>query len=162
MKKPLLALVALLALLALSAQATEFRSADIHPDDYPTVQAVRFMGQELAKLSGGKHSIKVFSKSVLGSEKDTLEQVKLGAIAMTRVSLPQLNNICPGTVVPTLPFLFRDTAHLRAVVDSPTGEAAAEGVRGARLRRPGLLRRWLALYLHGEESRSRPSPTSRV
>ncbi len=39
---------------AMAAQATEFRSADIHPDDYPTVTAVKFMGERLKELSGGK------------------------------------------------------------------------------------------------------------
>ena len=33
---------------SLAAQATEFRSSDIHPDDYPTVLAVRHMGEVLS------------------------------------------------------------------------------------------------------------------
>ena len=87
MKKPsffLKTLLASAAAFAFSAQATEFRSSDIHPDDYPTVLAVRHMGEELSKATGGKHTIKVFAKSALGGEKDTIEQTKLGAIAMTR------------------------------------------------------------------------------
>ena len=71
-------LVALAAALALSAQATEFRSADIHnSDDYPTVVAVKHMSTVLEKLSGGKHKIKVFNKGALGSEKETIDQVKI-------------------------------------------------------------------------------------
>ncbi|RZJ57080.1 MAG: TRAP transporter substrate-binding protein, partial [Acidovorax sp.] len=46
----------------LAAQATEFRSSDIHPEDYPTVLAVRHMGETLSKATGGKHSIKVYAK----------------------------------------------------------------------------------------------------
>ena len=38
---------------SLAAQATEFRSSDIHPDDYPTVLAVRHMGEALSKATGG-------------------------------------------------------------------------------------------------------------
>jgi tripartite ATP-independent transporter DctP family solute receptor len=108
MKKVLLAMGALLSSICF---ASEFRSADVHPDDYPTVQAVQFLSKELTRLSDGKHSVKVFSKGVLGTEKDTIEQTKLGALTMTRISLPQMNNICPGTVVPTL----------RAVLDGPVG-----------------------------------------
>ncbi len=33
------------SLFAVSALATEFRSSDIHPEDYPTFQAVRYMGE---------------------------------------------------------------------------------------------------------------------
>jgi tripartite ATP-independent transporter DctP family solute receptor len=110
------------SLFAMAANATEFRSSDIHPDDYPTVQAVRHMGEELSKATGGKHSIKVFSKSALGNEKDTIEQTKLGAIAMTRVNVAPMNNICPATMVPTMPFLFRSTEHMRKVLDGAIGE----------------------------------------
>lgn len=114
------ATVSLLGMVAV--HATEFRSADIHPDDYPTVLAVRHMGEELSKATGGKHSIKVFSKSALGIEKDTIEQTKLGAIAMTRVNVAPMNNICASTMVPTMPFLFRSTDHMRKVLDGPIGD----------------------------------------
>jgi tripartite ATP-independent transporter DctP family solute receptor len=116
-------LAAALALAAAAgAQATEFRSSDIHPEDYPTVLAVRHMGETLSKMTNGKHSIKVFAKSALGQEKDTIEQTKLGALAMTRVNVAPMNNICPATMVPTMPFLFRDTGHMRRVLDGPIGD----------------------------------------
>jgi TRAP-type C4-dicarboxylate transport system substrate-binding protein len=109
--KKLIALAALLAVGA--AHATEFRSSDIHPEDYPTVLAVRHMGETIAKATNGKHTVKVFAKSALGAEKDTIEQTKLGALAMTRVNVAPMNNICPATMVPTMPFLFRSTEHMR-------------------------------------------------
>lgn len=118
--RPLIAAASLLAVA--SAWATEFRSADIHPDDYPTVVAVRHMGETLSKATNGKHSIKVFSKSALGIEKDTIEQTKLGAIAMTRVNVAPMNNICAATMVPTMPFLFRSTEHMRKVLDGAIGD----------------------------------------
>jgi tripartite ATP-independent transporter DctP family solute receptor len=108
--------------LAATAHATDFRSTDIHPDNYPTVLAVKHMGETLSKLTNGKHSIKVFNNSALGAEKDTIEQTKIGAIAMTRVNIAPMNNICPATVVPTMPFLFRSKQHMRAVLDGPIGE----------------------------------------
>ena len=116
-------LIAALAAAGLSAaQATEFRSSDVHPDDYPTVMAVRHMSELLSKATNGKHSIKVFSKSALGNEKDTIEQTKLGALAMTRVNVAPMNNICPATMVPTMPFLFRSTEHMRKALDGAVGE----------------------------------------
>lgn len=107
---------------ALGAKSAEFRSSDIHPDDYPTVQAVRHMGETLAKATNGRHTIKVFAKSALGNEKDTIEQTKLGALAMTRVNVAPMNNICPATMVPTMPFLFRSTEHMRKVLDGAIGD----------------------------------------
>src|SRR5437868_2349347 len=110
------------ALAAFAAKATEFRSSDIHPDGYPTVEAVKFMGERLKALTNGKHTIKVFNNSALGNEKDTIEQTKIGALAMTRVNIAPMNNICPETQVPTMPFLFRSKEHLHKVLDGPVGE----------------------------------------
>jgi len=122
--KPTFTLIAglLACAFAATAQATDFRSTDIHPDGYPTVDAVKFMGTRLAELTKGKHSIKVFNNSALGAEKDTIEQTKIGAVAMTRVNIAPMNNICPTTVVPTMPFLFHSKEHMRAVLDGPIGE----------------------------------------
>jgi TRAP-type C4-dicarboxylate transport system substrate-binding protein len=109
---------------ALSSQvsALEFRSAEVHPDDYPTTVAVKQMGETLKKLTNGKHSISVFSGGKLGNEKDSIEQTKIGAIAMTRINVAPMNNICAPTMVPTMPFLFRSPEHMRKVLDGPIGE----------------------------------------
>src|SRR5512144_3245654 len=99
---------AALAFAASLATAATFRSADVHPKDYPTVMAVNFMGEELSKASGGKDTIKVFGDSSLGSEKDTVEQVKIGALDMVRVNTSAFHGIVPESMIPSLPFLFRD------------------------------------------------------
>jgi tripartite ATP-independent transporter DctP family solute receptor len=117
-----LTLAGAIAALGVAAQATEFRSADIHPDGYPTVEAVKFMGERLKALTNGKHTVKVFNNSALGNEKDTIEQTKIGALAMTRVNVAPMNNICAETQVPTMPFLFRSKEHMRHVLDGPIGE----------------------------------------
>lgn len=115
-------------LLALSAQAVELRSADVHnSDDYPTVSAVRHMSEVLAKKSSGKYTIKVFNKSALGSEKETLDQVKIGALEMNRINISSLNSLCPKSLVPTMPFLFSSIAHMRRVLDGPVGEEVLKG-----------------------------------
>jgi tripartite ATP-independent transporter DctP family solute receptor len=113
----------LLAATSLTVQAIEFRSADIHnADDYPTVAAVRYMSTLLEKSSGGKHKIKVFNKQALGSEKETIDQVKIGALDFTRVNVGPMNGVCPLTQVPTMPFLFSSIAHMRKSLDGPIGD----------------------------------------
>lgn len=107
----------------ITAQARDLRSADVHnSDDYPTVAAVKHMSQLLAQKSGGKYKIKVFNKSALGTEKETIDQVKIGALEMNRVNISTLNSICPKTLVPTMPFLFDSIAHMRKTLDGPIGE----------------------------------------
>jgi tripartite ATP-independent transporter DctP family solute receptor len=117
------ALCGLLAVVAQSAAARDFRSADIHnADDYPTVVAVKSMSDQIEKASGGKFKIKVFNKGALGTEKETIDQVKIGALDFTRVNISPMNAICQKTMVPTMPFLFRSVDHMRKTLDGPVGE----------------------------------------
>ena len=113
---------AVAAAFSLPAVAKEFRSADVHPEDYPTVMAVKYMSEQVKKATGGKHSIKVFTGTQLGGEKDTIEQTKIGALDMVRINSAPMNNIVPETLVPSLPFVFRDVAHMRKVLDGPIGD----------------------------------------
>jgi tripartite ATP-independent transporter DctP family solute receptor len=125
-------LLALSTVFAVSAQATEFRSADIHnSDDYPTVLAVKHMSQTLEKLSGGKHKIKVFNKGALGTEKETIDQVKIGALDMVRVNVAPMNGVCPMTMVPTMPFLFRSVDHMRHSLDGAIGDEILKSCESA-------------------------------
>jgi tripartite ATP-independent transporter DctP family solute receptor len=105
-----------------SAMARDFRSADVHNKDFPTNMAVKYMGEQLAKATGGKDKIRVFGDSALGSEKDTVEQVKIGALDMVRVSSATFHGIVPESLIPSLPFLFRDTPHFRKTMYGPQGD----------------------------------------
>jgi tripartite ATP-independent transporter DctP family solute receptor len=117
------ALAGFLAIGAFSAaEARVLRSADVQPPDYPTVKAVQYLNEELKKATGDKFSIKVYPNSELGSEKDTIEQVKLGALDFIRINAGTLNTICPAMMVPVLPFMFHDQAHMRSVLDGPIGD----------------------------------------
>jgi tripartite ATP-independent transporter DctP family solute receptor len=110
------------SLSAFAADAIVFRSADIHPDGYPTVEAVRYMGELLKERSGGRLDIQVFSSRALGEEKDTIEQTRFGVIDMNRINLAPLNNLVPETTVPALPFIFRSVDHMHTVMDGPIGD----------------------------------------
>ncbi len=125
-RKPTLqvALAALMvaALTSLPASARDFRSADVHAKDFPTNMAVKHMSEELAKATGGKDKIKVFGDSALGSEKDTIEQVKIGALDMVRVNTAAFHGIVPESMIPSLPFLFRDLDHFRKTMYGAPGD----------------------------------------
>jgi tripartite ATP-independent transporter DctP family solute receptor len=108
--------------IATTVVAREFRSSDVHPEDYPTVMAVKFMSDQIKAKTGGKDSIKVYTMSQLGGEKDTIEQTKIGALDFVRINVAPMNNICPETMVPTMPFLFRSKEHMRKVLDGPIGD----------------------------------------
>jgi tripartite ATP-independent transporter DctP family solute receptor len=124
MNGKLTALAGLLAgSLALSgAQARDFRAAIVHPTDYPASLAMKHMGEQISAATKGRYGVKVFGSSTLGSAKDAIEQVKIGAIEMTWVSGSDVNQMLPETVIPNLPFLFRDIEHFRKVMYGPIGD----------------------------------------
>ena len=104
-----------------NAFAREFRAADTQNEDYPTVQALRFMGRQIAERSAGRHGIKVFHSRQLGEEKETLEQTRAGAIDLNRINVALIGNIVPSMNVLALPFLFRSIEHMQKVLDGPIG-----------------------------------------
>ena len=113
---------AVAASVALGTAARDFRSADVHPADYPTVQAVQHMGKLLKESSGGKLGVRVYPSGARGTERDNIEQLRLGALDMMRINVGPLNSVGPETLVTVLPFVFRDTAHMRKVLDGPIGD----------------------------------------
>jgi tripartite ATP-independent transporter DctP family solute receptor len=111
----------LLAMCATGALAREFRVADTQTEDYPTVQALRYMGELIAERTGGRHEIKVFHSRQLGEEKETIEQTRAGAIDLNRTNVALIGNFVPAMNVLAMPFLFRSIEHMQKVLDGPIG-----------------------------------------
>lgn len=81
-----------------------------------------FLGQKLAEKSGGTFRVDVYPSGQLGSERECLELVQIGGLAMTKVSASVLEGFAPEFKVFGLPYLFRDDAHKTAVLDGPIGK----------------------------------------
>ncbi|MBR0852649.1 TRAP transporter substrate-binding protein [Bradyrhizobium diazoefficiens] len=101
--------------------AREFRAADTQAADYPTVQALRYMGALVAERTGGRHEIRVFHSRQLGEEKETIEQTRAGAIDLNRSNVALIGNFVPAMNVLAMPFLFRSIEHMQKVLDGPIG-----------------------------------------
>jgi tripartite ATP-independent transporter DctP family solute receptor len=104
-----------------SAVAREFRAADTQNEDYPTVQALRYMGRLITERTGGRHRVTVFPSSQLGEEKETLAQTRAGAIDLNRTNAALIGTMVPAVRVLAMPFLFRSLDHLQKVLDGPIG-----------------------------------------
>ncbi|SDS86118.1 TRAP transporter substrate-binding protein [Pseudomonas granadensis] len=118
----LAAALPLIFTLAGAAQALELKVADIHPKGYPTTVAEESMGKMLTKETNGELTFKYFPGGVLGSEKEVIEQMQVGAIQMSRVSLGIVGPVVPDVNVFNMPFIFRDHQHMRNVIDGPVGD----------------------------------------
>ena len=105
-----------------TAEARELRVTDNLPADFPTVMYIKKIAEGVSQKTGGKLTIKVFTNSALGSEKDTVELLKIGAVDMVRVNTVNFHGIVPETLIPSFPFIFRDVNHFRKVMYGPTGD----------------------------------------
>jgi TRAP-type C4-dicarboxylate transport system substrate-binding protein len=61
-------------------QKTVLKASDVHPEGYPTVQAVENMGKKLAAAMDGRLSIQMYASMQLGGEKEAIEQAQVGAL----------------------------------------------------------------------------------
>ena len=96
-------------------------AADVHPDGYPTVQAVRWMSERIAAQTDGRLRIRVYYAGQLGRESDTVDLARFSALDITRVNFAPLNNAFPGTRVFSLPYVFESVEHMRRAADGKPG-----------------------------------------
>ena len=120
--KNILAIVLSSLLAAGTAQARDFRAADVHPLDYPTTMAVKRIGEIISKKTNGKYNIRMYGNSALGPEKGTVEQTRIGAIDILRINTANFHDIVPESMVPSFPFIFRDIAHFRKTMNGSIGD----------------------------------------
>lgn len=98
------------------------RLADIHPNGYPTAEAVKYFGSLLEKKTNGRYKVQIFHSAQLGQEKDTIEQTRFCVIDLTRINMEPFNNSVPETLVPSLPFIVRSVEHMRKAMDGSIGD----------------------------------------
>jgi tripartite ATP-independent transporter DctP family solute receptor len=106
---------------ALAQQKMVLKASDVHPLGYPTVEAIVRMGGKLDKATKGRLSIQMFPSMQLGGEKEMIEQAQVGALQIARISVGPMGPIVDELNVFNMPFVFRDEAHMRKVIDGPIG-----------------------------------------
>jgi len=124
--------------LAVQAQALVLKATDTHPAGYPTVAAVESMGKKLEAATNGRIKMQMFPGAVLGQEKETVEQTQLGAIHINRISLGVIGPIVNDVNVFNMPFVFRDVAHMRKVIDGAVGDELLQKVSDSPAKLVGL------------------------
>ena len=137
-RRTLAAALAFAVAAPLAGAQTVFKAADVHPAGYPTVVAVENMGKRLEAATGGRIKFQMFPGSVLGGEKEMIEQAQVGAIQVLRTSLGPVGPVVPEVNVFNMPFVFRDISHMRAVIDGPIGQELLDKISASPARLIGL------------------------
>jgi tripartite ATP-independent transporter DctP family solute receptor len=114
--------------LVAQAQPVVWKASDVHPLGYPTVEAIVRMGKKLEAQTNGRITIQMYPLMQLGGEKEMIEQAQVGALQIARISVGAMGPVVDDLNVFNLPFIFRDEAHMRKVIDGPIGQELLERV----------------------------------
>jgi len=103
--------------------------------EHPVHKAMVFMAEKVAEKSGGTMRVDIYPSEQLGNEKECLEKLQMGALAMTKTSSSPLEAFVDEMKVLGLPYIFRDQDHYWKVLKGPIGKellAAGEsrGLKG--------------------------------
>lgn len=101
---------------------------------HPVHIAMEKMKTRLEELSGGSVTIDIYPSSVLGDEKQCIEQLQNGSLAMTKTSAAAMENFIPTMSVYSLPYVFRDSDHYWKVLNGEIGQSLLQQGKNKFLR----------------------------
>jgi tripartite ATP-independent transporter DctP family solute receptor len=102
--------------------------------DHPVHKGMEFMAEDLERRSGGLLKIEIYADGQLGPERDLIELIQIGSLAMTKVSTAPLENFSPLIKVFSLPYLFRDQQHFWEMANGPIGRELLDASMPYRLK----------------------------
>ncbi len=88
---------------------------------HPVHLAMEFLAGRVAEKSKGRMRIDVYPSEQLGSERECLELLQIGSLAMTKVSCSVIEGFVPEMGVLSLPYLFRNEEHRFKVLEGEIG-----------------------------------------
>lgn len=104
-----------------SAQTTMRISISTAQNSHQGV-AIDTFAKEIEARTAGRIKVQTFYSGALGGERESIEAVQLGTQELAFSSSGPIPNFVPETKILDVPFLFRDKAHARAVLDGPIGQ----------------------------------------
>ena len=91
------------------------------PESHPTSAALKAACAEILKESNGRMTIEVYPNGQLGSDTDTVSQVRSGAIDFVCTAGTIWGNLVPVTSINTVAFAFPDYATVWKAMDGDLG-----------------------------------------
>lgn len=127
-------LTLLLASCGLDQSQTVLKLAHTLDQQHSVHRAMVFMDKRLRELSGDTMRIDIYSGGQLGDERELIELLQIGTLAMTKVSASPMEGFVPEMKIFNIPYVFRDSDHYWKVLQSDIGRSLLEAGEVARLR----------------------------
>lgn len=109
------------SVLAQGASKHTMKVAISLPESHPTTAALRAISADIQKESNGRLTLDVYPNGQLGSDGDTLSQVRAGAIDFICTANSIYGNIVPVCLINNLAFAFPDYATVWKAMDGDLG-----------------------------------------
>lgn len=97
-------------------------------------KAMVHMADRLHELSDGTMRIDVYASGQLGNERELIELLQIGSLAMTKVSASPMEGFVPEMQIFSIPYVFRDHDHFWRVLESDIGQNLLTSGDHVRLR----------------------------
>lgn len=125
-------LLALLPIAPAGAQTAMKMNISIAQNSHYGV-AIDTFAREVEARTNGRYKIQNFYAGALGAERESVEGVQLGTLDLTMTSTGPIPNFVPEVAILDIPFLFRDYAQARAVLDGPIGQELLQKFPGKNM-----------------------------
>ncbi len=89
---------------------------------HPVHKSMVFMAQKVAEKSGGTMRVDIYTSGQLGAERELIELLQIGSLAMTKVSASPMESFVPEMKIFSIPYIFRDDDHLWKVLNGEIGK----------------------------------------
>lgn len=86
---------------------------------HPQYMAMKEFGETLYEKTNGAYNVEIFPNELLGAQKETVEMVQSGTIAMSLAGGSLMESWNPDFSVFNLPYVFDSIEHQRAIVNDP-------------------------------------------
>lgn len=122
MKRAILGVVTA-SLLATSAMAAEYvmKISHVVSSSTPKGIASDYLEKRIEELTNGRIDVQVFPNSQLYGDGEEMKALVMNNVQVIMPSLSKFTSIAPQMQLFDLPFIFRDKAHLYAVMDGEVG-----------------------------------------
>ncbi|WP_207552935.1 TRAP transporter substrate-binding protein [Consotaella salsifontis] len=114
-----LALAAFAAPITTASAETVLEVAFNQPETHPQYIAMKQFGEALEKRTNGEYKVQIFPNELLGAQKETVEMVQTGTIAMSLAAASLLESWNPDFVIFNLPYMFDSIEQQKKVVNDP-------------------------------------------
>lgn len=104
---------------AASAASVNFEIAFNQTETHPQFKALQMFAEGLKARTNGEYTAEVFPNELLGAQKETVEMVQTGTLAMSVAAASLLESWNPDFSVFNLPYLFNSIEEQKKVLNNP-------------------------------------------